>query len=163
RVPPFDHLGVRQAFNLAVDRERLRDLVVGPGLGHVTCQVLPPNFVGYRPYCPYTANPSPSGAWTATDLSRARELVRRSGTAGQAVTVWLPDWMQVSTAAGRYVVSVLDSLGYRAHMRRHENPYPLEDRLRIQVGFAPWAADFTAPAGFFVQELTCDSYIRNNA
>ena len=29
----------------------------GPKLAAITCQVLPPNFPGYEPYCPYTQHP----------------------------------------------------------------------------------------------------------
>jgi peptide/nickel transport system substrate-binding protein len=118
RTPPSDSLAARQALNFAVDRERLRDLTVGKGLESVTCQVLPPDLSGYRPYCPYTAEPSNSDSWTASDLTRARRLVRSSGTAGQAVTVWIPTiYHQFGAAAGQYVVSVLDSLGYTARYR----------------------------------------------
>ena len=91
RLAPFDDVRVRQALNFAVDRTRMLDLAFGPGLGSVTCQVLPPGLLGYRPYCPYTSSPNSTGTWTAPDLAHARQLVRASGTAGQPVTVWLAD------------------------------------------------------------------------
>jgi peptide/nickel transport system substrate-binding protein len=163
RVPPFDDVRVRRALNFAVDRERLKNLTVGKGLGHLTCQVLPPNTDGYKRYCPYTANPSKSGAWTAPDLARARQLVRASGTTGQAVTFWIPKWIQIGAAAGRYVVSVLDSLGYEARLRIAANPYARQDKLRLQAGFYAWGSDFATPAGSFVGGLTCGAYNPVNA
>ena len=148
RLPPFDDLRARQALNFAVDRQRLTALTAGQSLGVVTCQVLPPNFDGYRRTCPYTADPNRAGTWTAPDLARARKLVRLSGTAGEAVTFWIPRWINFGAASGRYVVSVLDSLGYRARFRFAPDPYVVEDKLRVQAGFGAWYADFATPAGF---------------
>ena len=162
RIGPFDNLRARQALNFAVDRDRLKELTLGPGLGQVTCQILPPDFDGYRPYCPYTADRSASGTWTAPDLVRARQLVRASGTAGQAVTVWIPAWTEIGPAAGRYVVSVLDSLGYKARFRLAANPYSSEDKRHVQLGFIAWYPDFATPAGIFNATLTCTSYNRVN-
>jgi peptide/nickel transport system substrate-binding protein len=71
RVPPFNHPQVRRAFSLAADRRRLIALLGGPGQATPACQILPPGIPGYRPYCPFTANPAPSGAWTGPDLAAA--------------------------------------------------------------------------------------------
>jgi peptide/nickel transport system substrate-binding protein len=165
RIPPFDNLAARQALNLSVDRARLRDLTVGSGLGSVTCQILPPDLGGHRPYCPYTAEPSNRGTWTAPDLARARRLVRASGTAGEAVTVWIPRmYRQFGAAAGRYMVSVLDDLGYRARYRFAYDPFLHEDKLRLQLSFNGWYPDFGGtPSSFITPLLTCRSYNRDNA
>jgi YVTN family beta-propeller protein len=154
---PFDDMRVRQALNFAVDRTRLLDLAFGPGLGSVTCQVLPPGLLGYRPYCPYTSSPNSTGTWTAPDLARARQLVRASGTAGQRVTVWLATDPHFRSAAARYVVSVLDELGYKARLRHTPDGFD-EDKLHIQAIFSGWFPDFPAPSGMIEQTLTCASY-----
>jgi peptide/nickel transport system substrate-binding protein len=158
RVPPFDSVAVRRALNLAVDRRRLRDLTIGPALGRVTCQVLPPNLAGYGRYCPYTAEPGNAGAWTAPDLERARRLVRSSGTAGQAVTVEIPRYLQWSAAAGRYVVSVLDSLGYKGRYRFVPGYLCDERDQHVQACFEGWYPDYAAPTGFIDPLLTCAAY-----
>src|SRR5262249_20255796 len=54
RVAPFDRPAVRRALGYAVDRRRVAPLAGGPLAAHLTCQILPPTLVGYKPYCPYT-------------------------------------------------------------------------------------------------------------
>ena len=55
--PPFNNLKARQAVNYATDRNAIVKIWGGPKLAQPTCQILPPNFPGYKPYCPYTKNP----------------------------------------------------------------------------------------------------------
>jgi len=154
RVPPFDSRAARQAFNLAIDRRRLRDLTVGRELGTVTCQALPPSLAGYRRHCPYTRDPSKDGSWTAPDIERARRLVATSGTAGQKVTFLIPTFLQFGAAAGRYVVSVLESLGYEARYR-----FTGSDLAHGQVTVNGWGPDYTAPGGFIDPTLRCNALL----
>src|SRR6185503_11447705 len=88
-LPPFDKLEVRQAVSLAADRSAVAGLRGGTGVTSVTCQVLPPNFPGYEPYCPYTVDPAPGGAgpWKGPDLAAAQRLVTASGTADTRIVV----------------------------------------------------------------------------
>ena len=80
-LPPFNNLKARQAVNFAIDRNAVVKLFGGNALAAPACQVLPPGFPGYEPYCPYTLNPGTK--WSAPDLARAKQLVAESGTAGQ--------------------------------------------------------------------------------
>jgi YVTN family beta-propeller protein len=167
QVPPFDRLAVRQALNYAVDRDAVIRLTLGPRYEQPTCQILPPNFPGYRPYCPYTLNASKSGTWTAPDLTKARRLVANSHTRGTKITVWA--FADVGgngfpARAGRYFVSLLKQLGYRAS----EKVIPpgtssyfgtvSDSRTRAQIGFAGWAADYPAASAFINVLLTCKSF-----
>ena len=79
-----------------------------------TCQILPPAFPGYAPYCPYTADPSRGRGWTAPDLERARRLVAASGRAGARVTVHVPGG--AGAAPARYFAPLLRDLGFRARL-----------------------------------------------
>jgi YVTN family beta-propeller protein len=158
RTAPFDSVVAHRAFNLAVDRRRLRDLTIGPALGQVTCQVLPPNLSGYRRYCPYTAEPDPAGGWTAPDPELARRLVRSSGTARRSVMVEIPSYLQWSAAAGRYLVSVLDSLGYNARYRFVPGYLCDERKQQVQVCLEGWYPDYASPTAFIDPLLTCAAY-----
>jgi ABC-type transport system substrate-binding protein/DNA-binding SARP family transcriptional activator/streptogramin lyase len=167
-VWPFTVLAARQALNYAVDRAALIQLIGGPLMAQPTCQILPPATPGYRPYCPYTINPSRSGGWTAPNLARAEQLVRVSGTAGAKVTVTAAFGMGIpAQATGHYLVSVLDQLGYRASLQviTGWNAYDsrlYDSRQRMQVGWFAWYQDYPAPSDFIGPLLTCHSFVPDN-
>ena len=114
---PFNDPRVRQALNLAIDRAALVRMW-GTAVATPTCQVIPPSFLGYRRYCPWTRAPRADGAWTAPDLPSARRLVAASGTRGEQITVWgLSDGPVHDTTVVPYVAGVLRRLGYHARAR----------------------------------------------
>ena len=67
--------------------------------------------------------------------------MRSSGTSGASVTVWVPA-APPGVTQGRFMVSVLDSLGYRARMKPVAiSSYfgrVLDPKLRAQVGYYGW-------------------------
>src|SRR5258705_80902 len=113
KQPPFNNLKARQAANFAADRNAYVKIGGGPSLAVPTCQVLPPNFPGSKPYCPYTAG-SDTTKWTGPDLAKAKALVKASGTAGMKVVVNtdIPD-----KALGEQMVSDLNKIGYKASLQ----------------------------------------------
>jgi peptide/nickel transport system substrate-binding protein len=114
-TPPFNDLRVRRALNYAVDRRRVAGLI--GQASQPTCQLLPPFVPGYERYCPFTLGPNRSGAWNAPDLARARALIGASHTRGTKVTIWSQPSLGIDyTAAGRYLASLLDRLGYRSQL-----------------------------------------------
>ena len=87
-VAPFDDAEVRRAVNLAVDREKVEGLFGGAYQASLTCQSFPPGIQGYEPYCPYTADPLPSGTWRATDPLRGTTFAPGERTcAGEGLRV----------------------------------------------------------------------------
>src|SRR5207248_9663082 len=100
RVPPFDDERVRRAVALAFDRAAFGRLLSRQYA--TTCNVLPPAFPGYTHSCQGGSRPR---------LAQARKLVHASGREGAKVVVWTPAPIAFE---GRYMVSLLDSLGFHA-------------------------------------------------
>jgi peptide/nickel transport system substrate-binding protein len=165
RVPPFDNLDARRAVNFAADRNALVKIVGGPKLGVPTCQILPPNFPGYKPYCPYTKNPSDSGKWTAPDMAKAGQLVESSGTRGQKVAV-VTTTDEVGKSLGLYFVGLLKQLGYKASLKALaggvQYPYVQNSKNKVQVAFSSWYQDYPAASDFINVLLGCGSFVPNS-
>jgi peptide/nickel transport system substrate-binding protein len=163
RLAPFDRLDVRKALNYAADRAAAVQAVGGPAVAQTTCQILPPHFPGYRPYCPYTAGTSTDGSWVAPNLAKARALVAHSGTRGMKITVW--SWADLG-GLGPYTVKLLRSLGYRTSMKARAGfgyfPIIGDSRTKAQIGTYEWIADYPAASGFFDPILSCASFVPNN-
>jgi peptide/nickel transport system substrate-binding protein len=164
RIPPFNNLKARQAVNYATDRNALVKIYGGPKLAVPTCQILPPNFPGYKPYCPYTKNPG-SGKWTAPDLKKARQLVAASGTKGAAVKV-NTDTVETDKAIGLYFVGLLNQLGYKASLQALspdiQYPYCQNSKNKVQFCWSSWYQDYPAASDFLNILLGCASYIPNS-
>jgi YVTN family beta-propeller protein len=154
RVPPFNSLAARQAVNFAIDRSKSISTNFG---GAVTCQILTPGLPGYRPYCPYTRNPTADGFWTGPDLARARALVKASGTYGEKVTFWTHD-RPAAAVISKLAVATFKELGYRVTLKvlPHDEYWQHVNTAanRSQAGFIGWSQDYPAPSEFLAQ-FTC--------
>ncbi|MBA3584457.1 MAG: ABC transporter substrate-binding protein [Gemmatimonadetes bacterium] len=143
RVAPFDSKEVRQAVNHAIDKRALRRLF--GGLLEPGCNFLPPAMKGHRKIepCPY-GDPA-----RAPDVARARQLIRRAGVAGDAVTVYNSDEPE-SQPIGDYLAGVLTQIGLKARPRTVEGPayFPVigDRRTKAQAGVAHWFQDYPHPA-----------------
>jgi peptide/nickel transport system substrate-binding protein len=175
--PPFNDPRARQAVNYALDRNRVVLFAGGEDSGQPTCQVLPPNFPARRRYCPYTRDRRADESWTAPDLTRATELVAASGTARRPVTLWIPRAI-AGIGLGRYLEELLESLGYRVHLRSsfkqriicsgspprcekmspagaYFNALPRNPQAAPQILWGGWAADYPAASNFIEPLFSC--------
>jgi YVTN family beta-propeller protein len=154
RVRPFDDVRVRRAVNVAFDRQAFAALL-GPAY-EPTCQILPPGFPSYRRTCPY-------GSGGLGDLAKARSQVRAAGAKGTPVTVWIPAPV---ADQGRFMVSVLDSLGLRARLKT-VRPVPdigayfnkiLDPRVHAQTGYIGWQSSYPSDFDFLEGEFGCSAF-----
>ena len=159
QVSPFNHVEVRRAMNLALDRNRVVEISGGEGAALPTCQQLPPNFPGYEPYCPYTMDPGPEGSWTAPDFEEAKRLVGLSGTAGMRVMIEYPFdyWDPLGRPLADYLVELLKSLGYRASVNRLEVDEFYSPDNEFQMALDLWYADYPAASNFITNRFKCDA------
>jgi peptide/nickel transport system substrate-binding protein len=158
-LAPFNKLKARQAVNYAIDRNAAIKIFGGPRLASPSCQVLPADFPGYKPYCPYTKNPGTK--WTAPDVAKAKQLVKESGTSGQRVSVVVPD-DEVNKAMGVYVQSVLNDLGYRAAVKTISGniffTYVQNTKNKVQINVQQWYQDYPAASDFLYVLFGCESF-----
>jgi peptide/nickel transport system substrate-binding protein len=163
RIPPFDNLKARQGVNFATDRNALVKIYGGPKLASPTCQILPPNFPGYKPYCPYTKNPGTK--WSAPDLAKGQQLVDASGTKGAAVKVNTTN-DPVGKSLGLYFVGLLNKLGYKASLQALSGdiqyPYVQNSKNKPQFGLSQWYQDYPAASDFLNILLGCGSFHPNS-
>ena len=161
QTPPFNNLKARQAINFAADRNAYVKIGGGPSLAVPTCQILPPNFPGYKPYCPYTAG-SDTTKWTGVDLTKAKQLVQQSGTVGMKVVVNSAS-DDTSKALAQQMVADLDKIGYKAttQLLTGSIQYPFvqnsNNSSKWNVAWSAWYQDYPAPSDFLNVLTGCGS------
>ena len=161
KTAPFNNLKARQAINFAADRNAYVKIGGGTSLAVPTCQILPPNFPGYKPYCPYTAG-SDHTKWTAPDIAKAKQLVQQSGTAGMKVVVNSAT-DETSKALALQMVSDLNKIGYKAstQLLTGSIQYPFVQNSnnikKWQVAWSAWYQDYPVPSDFLNVLLGCGS------
>jgi YVTN family beta-propeller protein len=144
-VYPLGNPRVRLAIDDAIDRSQIAQLngssyQGGQLLSIPTCQILPPNYPGYSPTCPYSQTGTPTGA---PKLTQALRLVRASHTAGAHIVVTALRSDPGTQAVARYLVGVLTQLGYHAKVR-----YDIGECASDALSICGWLADYPTPGDF---------------
>jgi peptide/nickel transport system substrate-binding protein len=158
-IAPFNNKDARLAVNYAIDRKAMVQIYGGRALASPSCQVLPPGFPGYQPYCPYTLNPG--AKWSAPDLAKAAKLMAASGQIGQHVTV-ISDDLSPDPALATYLASVLNKLGFVASTHvlsgNIQFPYIQNTNNHVQISITQWYQDYPAPSDFLKVLFTCGAF-----
>jgi peptide/nickel transport system substrate-binding protein len=142
---PFNNQLAREAVVTGLNQDAMSRL--GAGTLEPACYFLPPDVPGHP-----TA-PCPYGTPGTGNLAKAKALVKQSGMAGQAVTVWSEardprqQWMT-------YYTSYLNSIGFKATQKviadaTYFTTIGESKSLHPQTGFADWNQDFPNPVDFY--------------
>jgi peptide/nickel transport system substrate-binding protein len=159
-VKPFNSLEARQAVNFAIDSRALQRIF--GGRLEPSCNFLPPAYaqIGYKKLdpCPY-GDPAGPG-----DVAKAKELVEKSGTKGQTVTVWGNN-KDPRPQIVDYLRDVMVQIGYKAKTKILDTQVyyaTVGDRkTKAQAGFTGWVQDFPHPADFFQPTLSKSALASN--
>ena len=158
-LAPFNNVKVRQAINFAVDRNAAVKLYGGEKLAQPVCTFLPPGFPGHEDDCQYTKGGGKT--WSAPDLDKAKQLIKESGTAGQAVGIVVQD-DEVNKSIGEYVQSLLTSLGYKATLKpisaNIQFTYIQNTKNKVQISLTSWYQDYPAASDFLNVLMSCASF-----
>ena len=163
RVAPFSSADARRAVAYALDRREFTPAIPYPSgaANRATCQLLPPGFPGYDPYCPYAMRSRANNASAAApDLDRARRLVERSGTAGMRVRFWVVKGDEFWRDLGRRFVRLLRRIGYHATLEARFDParhlqWTVDGRHRAQAGANGWVGALPSASGVIEPLLSC--------
>jgi peptide/nickel transport system substrate-binding protein len=165
RRPPFNNLQARQAINYAANRTADVKIYGGPSLAVPACQILPPNYPSYTPYCPFTTGSQT--VWSGPNLAKAKALVKASGTAGDTVVVnGTTD--TVGKALAEQMVADLNSIGYKASTQlltsgaQYTFVQNSANSSKWNVGYSQWFQDYPAQSDFLNVLLGCGTIHPNS-
>ncbi|MCA1656614.1 MAG: ABC transporter substrate-binding protein, partial [Actinobacteria bacterium] len=142
---PFNNLYARQAVLAALDLRALSRL--DSGFLVEDCHLIPTGIPGHSSpsSCPFHA------ANGAPNMTEAKQLMAKSGMAGQPVTVWGEE-RSPRKAYVDYFTDVLNSLGFKATEKIISSGQYFTTigapTTKPQAGFGDWVQDFPSPWDF---------------
>jgi peptide/nickel transport system substrate-binding protein len=140
KLPPFNNIDARRAVQYAIDRQAIVSGIYG-GLARPTQNFLPPGYPQYKKINAYTF-----------DLAKAKQLVQKSGTAGQTVDVYGPN-AGLSKETTEYLAGQLNKIGYKSKLHLLGDQVYFQtignQATKAQAMFTDWYQDYPHPLDWF--------------
>ncbi len=149
KVKPFDNLLVRQAVNMAINKQFILRLINGRGT--VDNSVLPPNMPGYGPVKGYAYNPT-----------AAKALLSKAGYPSGFSTVLYSDNIDPNPKIIAAIQPQLAQIGIKATLRAIDGnalQQSQSDPHKLPMVWAAWFEDFPDPSDFYGPILSCASAV----
>jgi ABC-type transport system substrate-binding protein len=149
QVKPLDDLKVRQALNMAINKERITRIVNGRAVP--ANQILPPLMPGYNAeYKGY-----------AYDVARAKALLAEAGFKDGFSTAFYASSTDPNPRIAQSIQQDLAAIGVKAEIKALANPNVIAaggtkgEAPMIWSGGMAWIADFPDPSNFYGPILGC--------
>jgi ABC-type transport system substrate-binding protein len=152
-LPPFDKPAVRQALNLAIDKQRLLDLIDGRGV--VAKTILPPDMPGYDPDTPGYPH----------DPAAARARLADAGLAGGISTTLWASRDEGSMRLAQSIQQDAHQIGIELALKPVDFPALIEAVRHpgiVPLFLLGWEADFPDASNFLIVLLHSRSRGTNN-
>ena len=149
RVKPFDNLLVRQAVNMAINKQLILRLVNGRGVEANT--ILPPTMPGYRKSKRYSYNPV-----------QAKALLAKAGYPAGFSTTLYTDNIDPDPKIIQAIQPMLAQIGIKATLRPIDGNALQQlqhDPNKIPIVWTAWFEDFPDPSDFYGPILSCSSAV----
>jgi len=151
-LAPFDRVPVRQAMNLAIDKQRLIELIDGEGV--IANGILPPDMPGFEPVPGYPHDPA-----------LARERLREAGLEQGFTTILWATRDEGSMRLAQSMQQDLREIGVTMALKPVDFPALIEAVRHpgvVQLFLLGWEADFPDPSNFLTVLLHSRSRDTNN-
>ncbi|MGV3487782.1 MAG: ABC transporter substrate-binding protein [Tuberibacillus sp.] len=155
KVKPFDNKLVRQAVNMAIDKEKLVKLQ--NGRASVTDQILPPDMPGYQKDLPeelkYTYN-----------VDKAKDLMKQAGVTGEVKTTLLTTSGEEAIKEAESIQSDLEKIGIKVEIRSLSGASYSDGARSLKYGIVStaWFQDYPDPSDFLDVLLNGNEIPANN-
>jgi len=152
-VEPFDDPKVRQAVNLAVDRQNQLKVLGGVYTGDVATSILPPGMIGHLPTDQYNPYESPN---SSGDIAAAKDMLKGTRAEGG----WHDKLLLVGDASGagpKQIESLradLEAIGFdnleikQLNFPDYFTQYYSEPSTNTAMGFGGWCEDWPSPVTY---------------
>ena len=150
-IPPFDNVTVRQAINMAINKDRVTQII--NGRAKPTGQVLPPGMPGY----------DPNFKGFAYDPEAAKALLAKAGFPDGFETQLFVYNTDPNPRIAQAIQQDLAKIGVKAAIQSLAQANVIQaggeatSAPMIWSGGMAWAADFPDPSDFFGPILSCQS------